>query len=885
MTVKIDSMPGTQVQIARVVVASPGDARPEAKAVAGVIEEINRSVGTDHGVRLEAVNWETHAFPGLHEDGPQGLIDPLLQIGECEILLAIFWKRFGTPTGQALSGTAHEIRLAYQLWKDTGRPQVMVYFNQEAYAPKSAEEALQWVQVLQFKGEFPQEGLWWDYEGLEQFKNLVRGHLTNYIRARYPVDSVAVVQPVKSGETPDYFAVQQNLIRDYTRTFVGRIYALDALEQFVRSNDRGYFLVRGGPGQGKTALSCSFITRWGSVHHFVNRSGGRADLRLAMRSLIAQIPGGRVANAESISGLSKGFEEALPRAVKEGHPAVIVIDALDELPADAADTPWLPVEALPPNVYFVVTARAGSHLDRLRQRLFGIPHQVYDLGPLTLAEMRGMLSPLKTGITDSELERIADASQGNPQYLRAVADELKGNPSYPLTALPASIDGFFRNATAGMKSGKGVLGDVLALLSVARMPLSIRDLSGLTGVGQRDVDEGGIRPVLSFLLDLDGRYTFYHARFHEFVTKSLYEEELREAHKRFVDWLERPENRNHPYRLNSLAFHMFHAGDGERLERQVNDAFLTAKVRRSGYAVLEDLELLTRSLLERGDAGVIERCMRLVECVRQAAGGDILTEVSRVMQPYRPGPAAFRTKLIEVAAPAVPGLETYAAILPKVEVAADFVEFAVRDGRLFAAIGDAPAVGLRSAFVARFLGNVFQHFVANHDECPSPGEVLRHVDATVRGHGALARISMQCVAVDAAAGTIQIANAGHPDPVQFVARRGKCDVLPLRGDPLLGSTPDRPGMQREQYEVEMEPGDVFVMVTDGLTEYHVLQGDAYRYRFAGQVQNRARDGARAIGGAVLDDWRAHPREGDIGDDASIVVIAAVRGGEQGGNRR
>lgn len=335
--------------------------------------------------------------------------------------------------------------------------------------------------------------------------------------------------------------MQQNLIREDTRTFVGRTYALDALEQFVRTHDRGYFLVRGGPGQGKTALSCSLITRWESVHHLVNRSGGRADLRLAMRSLIAQIRGGRVADAESIDGLAKVLEESLPRAVKEGRPAVIVIDALDELPADAAETPWLPAEALPPNVYFVVTARAGAHLDQLRQRLFCVPHQIYDLGPLTLAEMHGMLSPLKIGITNSELERIAEASQGNPLYVRAVVDELKRNPSYPMKALPVSIEGFFRNATAGMTSGNGVLRDVLALLSVARMPLSVRELSGLTGIGQRDVDESGIRPVLSFLLDLDGRYTFYHARFHEFVTKTLYEEELVVAsHLLKVDFAEPP---------------------------------------------------------------------------------------------------------------------------------------------------------------------------------------------------------------------------------------------------------------------------------------------------------------------------------------------------------
>jgi serine phosphatase RsbU (regulator of sigma subunit) len=195
--------------------------------------------------------------------------------------------------------------------------------------------------------------------------------------------------------------------------------------------------------------------------------------------------------------------------------------------------------------------------------------------------------------------------------------------------------------------------------------------------------------------------------------------------------------------------------------------------------------------------------------------------------------------LIEVPAPANPGLETYAAILPKADVAADFLEFAVRDGRLFAAIGDAPAVGLRAHCGA--IPNVFQHFLANHDECPSPGEVLRHVDATVRGYDAFARISMQCVAVDPAAAP-RHCERGPSRPGSLRRGRGKCDLLPLRADPLLGAEPDEAGMQRTQYEVEMEPGDVFVMMTDGLTEDHAAGRRLRCCSSQRLLQDRARDG-------------------------------------------
>lgn len=53
-------------------------------------------------------------------------------MNECDILIGIFWKRFGTPTNGADSGTEHEILLAYDVWKKKKQPHIMVYFNQQS---------------------------------------------------------------------------------------------------------------------------------------------------------------------------------------------------------------------------------------------------------------------------------------------------------------------------------------------------------------------------------------------------------------------------------------------------------------------------------------------------------------------------------------------------------------------------------------------------------------------------------------------------------------------------------------------------------------------------------------------------------------------------------
>jgi serine phosphatase RsbU (regulator of sigma subunit) len=70
---------------------------------------------------------------------------------------------------------------------------------------------------------------------------------------------------------------------------------------------------------------------------------------------------------------------------------------------------------------------------------------------------------------------------------------------------------------------------------------------------------------------------------------------------------------------------------------------------------------------------------------------------------------------------------------------------------------------------------------------------------------------------------------------------------------------------------EMGPGDVLVLVTDGLTERQGLGGERYGYRFQALVEQRARAGARAIAEAILDDWRSHPRQSDDADDVTVLV--------------
>ena len=862
----------------RLMIASPNDVTRERDLVETVLDDVNRSLCAERNLHIDAVRWEADAYPGFHPSGPQGLIDSVLRIDECDVLVGIFWKRFGTPTKDAGSGTEHEIRQALKTREVSGRPQVMVYFNQQPYAPSSKQETDQWGQVLAFQEDFPKEGLWWPYRGASQFGELFRRHLTNFILHTFPMrvsEPAKQSPPVVAGPARGdaYFSVQARIIEENTRAFVGRKNVSRQFEAFRKRNPKGYFLVRGGPGQGKTALACELVKSGGYVHHFISRTGGRDDARLTLRSLLAQMDGASQTGADiSFSNLTKVFEETLAQVA--ARQAVIVIDGLDELPAAAADDPpYLPSDALPDGLHIIVTARPGDHLDRLRERLFAVPYELYELGPLDRAEMREIVSRRRPTLKDADLERIETAAQGNPLYLRAVTDQLDADPGYDLANLPGGIEGFFKSATRALNVGNKLLGDVLGILVVSRKPLSVEELSAITETPQRVVHETAIRAVQQFLLELDGGYTFYHASFHEFVRKSLlYEDELRESHRKIATWLERPENRDNPYRLHSLAHHLFESDDRDALFRSINAEFLMAAARRLNYSVLESLEVLTRALLERGDPTVIEQCVELVESLQPVFGSSIMAELAETLQPYRSGPETFRSRLIEPRLPAIPGIELYAGVLPKAEVPADFFEIAAIEERLLVAIGDAPSVGFKSAFVARFIANFFRDLVTR-GKFRDLAALLTAVDSKIRGYDYFRRISMQCMALDQKRGVVRIANAGHPYPVHYVARRSKCDILPLPGDVLYSGVPGEPRPRSfEEFALEVAPGDLLVLITDGLTEAQILKGDPYGYRFTQIIESRSNDSARAIGRAILDAWRIHPREIDSGDDVTLVIM-------------
>jgi len=421
--------------------------------------------------------------------------------------------------------------------------------------------------------------------------------------------------------------------------------------------------------------------------------------------------------------------------------------------------------------------------------------------------------------------------------------------------------------------------DVLGVLAVSREPLESADLASITGYSERETRTVGLEPIREFLHAEEGRFSFYHEYFRDFVTRELlYQDELRGYHARVADWLQRPEHLADLYRWRSLAYHLYEAGGRERVWREIDSAFLAAKVRLLGYAVLDDVEYLTRSFLDANDPALIERCVAIVDDLRTVVGSDIIEDATNAVQ--FGGSSGGRHRCPGVVTPSVrsiPGVDLYVGFLPKGQVTADFVEVVPHRGRLLIAIGDAPSTGIKSAFVARFIANLFRSLVKGSENA-RPAHLLGQVSERISNRAYFERVSMQCAEIDLSAGRLALANAGHPFPVLYSARRQRCDRLPVRGDLLHGGElAASPHVYGERH-AEIDRGDILVLLSDGLTEGSARFHDPFGYRFADRIAELAGRGARAIGESILDDWQRHPRAEDWADDVTVVV--AVVDGQQ-----
>lgn len=164
-------------RVGRVLLASPSDTGTARDTLRRAIEDWSSVNSEATGVVLMPLLWERDSTPEMG-DRPQAIINK--QLGaKADVVIGAFWTRLGTPTGEAESGSAEEVREAIAAEKP-----VLLYFSRTPVVPDNLDPE-QWEKLKVFRAEVEGKGLVDTYETTDELYQKVNAALTRTVRDRF----------------------------------------------------------------------------------------------------------------------------------------------------------------------------------------------------------------------------------------------------------------------------------------------------------------------------------------------------------------------------------------------------------------------------------------------------------------------------------------------------------------------------------------------------------------------------------------------------------------------------------------------------------------------------------------------------------------------------
>ena len=147
--------------------------QPERQALKDIIQRLNHLYDR-RSVHLQLINWQDNVVPDFGLD-PQDVINRQIRFDGIDIFLGIIWRRLGTVTPRALSGTIEEVNQALAARHQTGRPWRIMFFLSDIQG--GSTDSAQMQSVDEFRSWLQQIALCKRYQAMDQFKDDVRDAL------------------------------------------------------------------------------------------------------------------------------------------------------------------------------------------------------------------------------------------------------------------------------------------------------------------------------------------------------------------------------------------------------------------------------------------------------------------------------------------------------------------------------------------------------------------------------------------------------------------------------------------------------------------------------------------------------------------------------------
>ena len=216
----------------------------------------------------------------------------------------------------------------------------------------------------------------------------------------------------------------------------------------------------------------------------------------------------------------------------------------------------------------------------------------------------------------------------------------------------------------------------------------------------------------------------------------------------------------------------------------------------------------------------------------------------------------MQKRFLPQSVPEIPGFEFFAHYEPAYEVGGDYYDFVPLPGnRCAVAVGDVSGKGVAAALMmAKFSGDTRYCILTEN----SPGAAANELNHLLFAAGIEEKfITLSLSVLDVEQRTLcRSSSAGHP-PILIRRANGRVEEVgeEIAGFPL-GIIPGRDYKQRE---ITLEPGDVAVVYSDGVTDARNLREELYDSRENRRLIRRLAETSGRAGGRGPGHPPGHPR--------------------------
>jgi sigma-B regulation protein RsbU (phosphoserine phosphatase) len=239
----------------------------------------------------------------------------------------------------------------------------------------------------------------------------------------------------------------------------------------------------------------------------------------------------------------------------------------------------------------------------------------------------------------------------------------------------------------------------------------------------------------------------------------------------------------------------------------------------------------------------------------------------RIMDEELKTASVIQRRLLPPSPTGIPGYTFVGSNRPCRTISGDYYDFVLRpDGRVYFVIADVSGKGVTAGLMMAGLQAAFRIFSKSD---PEPAVLVSQLNEALKDNLPQSKfVTLFLGRLDTQTGVVEYANAGHTPPL-WVRRHGVDELIET--DLLLGV------VTRAQYTnrtLRLEPGDAFVLFTDGVTDAEggigPELGTAELMKAIGPLHG---SDAATVTNAIEESVFRHVGDAPLADDVTLVVVS------------